>query len=243
MPGIRHASQRLCHSRGGVLGVLFRRILKPQYQDSIIKASGVSVIFLGAAGILSKMLTLNASGTALEVTGALLMILSLILGALVGEIVDIDKGFVHFGVWLKRKTGSSKDPHFVDAFVTASLTVCVGAMAIIGALEDGLRGDICVLAAKSLLDFFIIVMMAASLGRGASFAAIPVLLLQGSVTLLARLVEPIMTATVVDNISLVGNVLIACVGVNLLWPRTIKVANLLPALLFAIGFSYIPTLA
>lgn len=108
MPGMGTLLNACAVAVAGVLGVLFRRILKPQYQDSIIKASGVSVIFLGAAGTLSKMLTLNASGTALEVTGALLMNLSLILGALVGEIVDIDKGFVHFGVWLSEKPAAPR---------------------------------------------------------------------------------------------------------------------------------------
>lgn len=243
MPGLGTIINTLAIAVAGVLGLLLRRVLHQRYQDAIITASGVAVVFLGAAGTLARMLTITPQGTGLEVHGALLMILSLILGALVGEIVDVGRRFVHFGVWLKRKSGSSKDPQFVDAFVTASLTVCVGAMAIIGAIEEGLRGDISVLAAKSLLDFFIILMMAASMGRGAGFAAIPVLLLQGSVTLLAQQVEPILTESVIANISLVGNVLIACVGVNLVRPHTVNVANLLPALLFAIGFSFVPVLA
>lgn len=243
MPGLGTLINTLAIAVAGVLGLMLRRVLHQRYQESIITASGVAVAFLGAAGSLAKMLQMSPDGAGLEVHGALLMILSLILGALTGEIIDIDRGFTRFGVWLKRKSGSSKDPRFVDAFVTASLTVCVGAMAIIGAIEDGLRGDISVLAAKSLLDFFIILMIAASMGRGAGFAALPVLLLQGSVTILAKLVEPIMTDTVIGNISLVGNVLIACVGLNLVRPRTVNVANLLPALLFAIGFSFVPALA
>lgn len=242
MPGLGTLINVAAIVIAGILGTVFRGLLKESYQETIVKTAGVAVIVLGLAGTLSRMLVVPTTGGSLAVQGALLLILSLIFGALIGEIIDIDGAFTRFGVWLKRKTGNAKDPQFVDAFVTASLTVCIGAMAILGAIEDGLKGDYSILAAKSLLDFFIILLMSASLGRGAAFAAIPVLLLQGSVTLLARGVEPIMTELVLNNISLVGNVLIACVGLNLLWPRTIKVANLLPALLLAVGLSFVPGL-
>lgn len=227
----------------GVFGVLFKRFLSERYQEPILKAAGLAVLFMGIGGTLSKMLVPNTDGTALAIQGMMLMVLSLVLGTVVGEILDIDGGFERFGQWLKRKTGSTGDAMFVNGFVTASLTVCVGAMAILGSIQDGIYGDYSLLAAKSILDFAIILIMTASMGKGAAFSAIPVFLWQGGITLLASFIEPFMTDAVLTNISLVGNVLIAAVGINLIWPRTIKVANLLPAIVFAVAFTYIPFIA
>ena len=123
--------------------------------------------------------------------------------------------------------------------MTASLTVCIGAMAIVGSIQDGLTGNYETLAMKAVLDFVIIMVMAASLGKGAIFSAIPVFVLQGSVTLLARLVAPLLSQAAITNLSLVGSVLIFCVGVNLLKDRTFRVANMLPAVIIAVIWTYI----
>lgn len=112
---------------GGVLGILFKRFLKERYQDTIIKATGFSVVFLGAAGTLSKILTVRSDGT-LSTGGSMVMILSLALGALLGELIDLDAQFERFGEWLKHKTGSDGDNQFVNGFVSASLTVSIGAI-------------------------------------------------------------------------------------------------------------------
>lgn len=109
----------------------------------------------------------------------MLLVACLALGALIGEIVDVESRFENFGQWLKIKTGNSKDPTFVNAFVTASLTVCIGAMAIVGAIQDGILGDYSVLASKSVLDLIIILVMTCSLGKGCAFSAIPVFFLKG----------------------------------------------------------------
>jgi uncharacterized membrane protein YqgA involved in biofilm formation len=167
----------------------------------------------------------------------MMMILSLALGALVGEWIDLDRHFEQFGAWLRDRTGNQKDSQFIDAFVTSSLTVCIGAMAIIGSIQDGISADHSTLFAKAILDLIIIVMMTASMGKGCIFSAIPVALLQGSVTLLARVLEPVMTEMAVSNLTLTGNVLILCVGVNLIWPKTIRVANVLPAIVIAVLFA------
>jgi uncharacterized membrane protein YqgA involved in biofilm formation len=166
--------------------------------------------------------------------GSMLVVICLALGAVVGEMLNIEGGFERFGEWLKIKSGNAKDPRFVNAFVTASLTVCIGAMAIVGSIQDGLVGDYSILATKAILDLIIIMVMSCSLGRGAVFSAIPVAIFQGSITLLAGFVRPLMTEGALANLSLVGNVLIFCVGVNLLWGKKIKVANLLPAIVFAV---------
>lgn len=142
--------------------------------------------------------------------------------------------------WLKRKTGNSKDAGFVNAFVTASLTVSIGAMAIVGAIQDGLLGDYSTLAVKSVLDFIIIVVMTSSMGKGAIFSAIPVFIFEGAITLLAKLVSPVMTTTAIAYLSLIGSVLIFCIGVNLVWGKKLRVANMLPAVFLAIGAAYLP---
>ena len=221
---------------GGVLGIGGRRFLKARYQDTIIKATGFSVVFLGAAGTLSKMLAVSAEGS-LTVNGSMVMIVSLALGALVGELIDLDAQFERFGEWLKHKTGSDGDNQFTTAFVAASLTVSIGAMAVIGSIQDGIYGDHSTLVAKAILDFIIVLIMASSMGTGCVFSFIPVAVLQGSMTALAAVLSGVMTDAVLWNLSLVGNILIFCVGINLVWPKTIKVANLLPALLAAVAMA------
>ena len=147
--------------------------------------------------------------------------------------------FEDFGQWLKKKTGNAKDKGFVEAFVTASLTVCIGAMAIVGSIQDGLSGDYSVLATKAVLDFIIIMVMSCSMGRGAAFSAIPVAIFQGGITALAGLVRPVMTEAALNNLSMVGNVLILCVGINLIWGKKIRVANLLPSILIAVAAAFL----
>ncbi len=232
MRGLGTVINALAIIAGGVLGIAFKRFLKQSYQDTIIKATGFAVVFLGAAGTLSKMLVIKDG--ALTTSGTMVMILSLALGALLGEVIDLDSRFEQFGEWLKHKTGSDGDNRFTSAFVSASLTVSIGAMAIMGSIQDGIYGDHTTLVAKAILDFIIVLVMASAMGKGCIFSFIPVAVLQGSVTALAVLLSGFMTAAVLDNISLVGNILIFCVGINLVWPKTIKVANLLPALLVAV---------
>ena len=223
---------------GGILGIVCKRFLKENYQDTIIKATGFSVIFLGAAGTLSKMLTVLPNGS-LASNGSMVIIISLTVGALFGEIINLDAQFERFGEWLKHKTGSDGDNQFTNGFVSASLTVCIGAMAIMGSIQDGMYGDYSILLAKAILDFIIVLIMASSMGKGCIFSFIPVVVLQGSITLLAASVSACMTDTILHNISLVGNILIFCVGINLVWPNTIKVANLLPALVVAVAMVWI----
>lgn len=233
MRGLGTIINALAILAGGVLGILCKSFLKARYQDTIIKATGFSVMFLGAAGTLSKMLTVSPDGS-LTTSGSMVMILSLALGALLGELVDLDSQFERFGEWLKHKTGSDGDNQFVNGFVSASLTVSIGAMAVIGSIQDGIYGDHSTLAAKAILDFIIVLVMASSMGKGCVFSFIPVAVLQGSMTALSVVLSGFMTDAVLNNISLVGNILIFCVGINLVWPKTIKVANLLPALLIAV---------
>lgn len=223
---------------GGILGALFGKLIKPEHQDALSKVCGVSVLFIGISGAMEGMLQLQDG--ALASAGGLLVVCCLALGALTGEILHIEGLFERFGSWLKVKTGNSRDPKFVDGFVTASLTVCIGAMAIVGAIEDGLNGDISILATKAILDLIIIMVMTCSLGKGCAFSAIPVLLLQGGVTALSVLIKPLMTPVALGNLSMVGSILIFCVGINLVWGKKIRVANLLPAIILAVAAAFLP---
>ena len=195
---------------GGLLGFAGGKFMKEQIQDTLIKVCGVGTLFVAISGVLEKMLIVTDG--VVTSSGGMLVIICLAVGGLVGELLNIEDGFERFGQWLKIKTGNSRDGGFVDAFVTASLTVCIGAMAIVGSIQDDLTGDCSILATKAVLDLIIIMVMTASMGKGCVFSAIPVAILQGGVTILATWMKILMTDAALANLSLVGNVLIFCVG-------------------------------
>jgi uncharacterized membrane protein YqgA involved in biofilm formation len=223
---------------GGLIGHFTGKLFRQDQQESLTKACGISVLFISIAGAMQGMLHID-NGEILSGT-SMLVVLCLALGTIIGEIIGIEKGFEHFGEWLKVKSGNSGDKRFVNAFVTASLTVCIGAMAIVGAIQDGISGDYSTLAVKAVLDFIIITVMTSSLGKGCTFSAVPVFLFEGAVTVLARIISPVMTETAVAYLSLVGSVLIFCVGLNLVWGKKVRVANMLPAVIFAVAAAYLP---
>ena len=169
----------------------------------------------------------------------MMLIICFVLGGLVGELLNIEGAFERFGAWLRKKTHNESDSGFLSGFIHASLTVCVGAMAIVGSIQDGLLGDASLLCAKAALDAVIILVMTASMGKGCIFSAIPVAILQGGVTLLSRVIAPVMTDAAIASLSFTGSVMIFCVGVNLIWGKTIKVANLLPTLVFAVIYTFL----
>ena len=223
---------------GGLIGLFAGKLFHKDQQDAISKACGISVLFIAVAGAMQGMLSID-KGKILS-GKSMLVVLCLVLGTIIGELIGIENGFERFGEWLKRKTGNARDPQFVSAFVTASLTVCIGAMAIVGAVQDGILGDYSILAVKAVLDFIIIAVMTSSLGKGNIFSAIPVFLFEGAITLLARLISPVMTETAVAYLSLIGSVLIFCVGVNLVWGKKVRVANMLPAMILAVFAAFLP---
>ena len=222
---------------GGFLGMLFGRFITDRTQETVLKANGAAVIVLGIAGTLSRMFLIQPER--IEVTGTMSMILSLCIGALLGEWIDIEGKMEKFGEYLKKKTGSQSDARFTEGFVSTSLTVCIGAMAVVGAIQDGILHDPSVLTAKAVLDFAIVLVMASSMGRGCLFSFVPVGIWQGLITVLAVLIRPVFTEEALAAISLVGNILIALVGVNLLFGKTVRVANLLPSLAIAVLFSFL----
>jgi uncharacterized membrane protein YqgA involved in biofilm formation len=215
---------------GGLLGMALGRFLNEKMQNILLSANGICVLFMGMSSALSGMAQ-NDDTT--------MLIISFALGSVVGQVLDIEGQLEKFGEWLKEKTGSQSDSRFMQGFITASLTVCIGAMAVVGSIQDGIYHDSSTLIAKALLDFIIIMVMASSMGKGCIFSAVPVFLLQGSITLLAGAISGVMSDAALLNLSITGNILIFCVGLNLLWPNKIKVANMLPTLIFAIAFAWL----
>ena len=223
---------------GGLLGRLCGRFLSQRFQSTLNTACGVCVLFIGIAGALEGMMKIE--GGSLVSGKSMLIVGCLALGALAGELLNLEDKMERFGEWLKLRSGNAGEKTFVEGFVTASLTVCIGAMAIVGAIEDGIFGDYSILATEAVLDLIIILVMSCSMGKGCAFSAIPVGIFQGSVTLLARLIRPLMTDAALANLSLVGSILIFCVGLNLVWGKKVRVANLLPAIVFAVAFAFLP---
>lgn len=236
MPGLGTIINCAAIVIGGVLGAVFGHFLNERVQGGLKSACGIGSMFIGLSGAIAGMLSYeNGSFSS---TNAMLVVGSLALGTLVGELIDIDSLFTRFGQWLKLKSGNAKDANFVNGFVTASLTVSIGAMAIVGSIQDGIMGDYSVLATKAVLDLIIVMVMTSAMGKGAIFSAIPVGVFQGSMTALSRLLMPVMTDEALSNLSTVGSVLIFCVGLNLIWEGKIRVANMLPAILVSVIWAF-----
>lgn len=217
---------------GGVIGLIFHGGLPERFQKILMQALGLSVIFIGGSGALEVMLKIQEG--ALASSGIMLLVVSLVAGSLAGELIDIEKQMENFGEWLKSKVKSNNGSTFVEGFVTSSLVICVGAMAIIGSLQDGLHGDATLLYTKSILDFVFILISASTLGLGVVFAAVPLGLYQGSITVFAQYIQPILTDKIIADMSLVGCVLIFAIGINQVFGKRLKVGNMLPAIVFAV---------
>ena len=214
---------------GSGLGMLIKTGLKRRFRDILMQACGIATIFLGLSGALAGLL--KVENGAVSTQNTMLLIFSLVLGGLAGEALNIEAGMEALGERLKRLVRDKSDSRFVDGFVTASLVICVGAMAIVGSIQDGLTGDHTLLFSKSLLDFVIVMVFAATFGLGVMFSALPLGILQGGITLAAALVAGFLSESLISDLSCVGSVLIFCVGLNVAFNAKIRVGNLLPALL------------
>jgi len=217
---------------GGLLGMLLKNGIAKRFEKILMQALGLATMFIGIGGVLKYMLVVENGSISTQ--GTFLLIFSQVIGCLLGEWIDIESKMEIIGVKLKAVARVKNDNRFVDGFVTASLIICVGAMAIVGAMEDGLTGDCSTLIAKSLLDFAIVAILAAAYGLGTVFSAVPIFVYQGAITLIAALFGAVISDTLIAELSFVGNALIFCVGVNLIREKTFRVANMLPGLLVPI---------
>ena len=222
---------------GGGIGLLLKGGLKEHYQQSLQQAMGLCPIFIGASGELTGMIYIE--NVTLTTINTQPMNIAMVIGTVIGEYFDIDGKMEALGHYLKEKASASGDNRFVEGFVTASLTVCIGAMAIVGSIQDGLLGDPSTLYTKAVLDFVIVMVFASTYGKGTLFSALPVGVLQGSITLLAALLgSGSLPQPVIENLSCLGSVLIFCVGINLAFGPKFRVANMLPALVISAGMTF-----
>ena len=208
---------------GSSLGVFLKGGLPRRFETTIMQALGLCTFFIGIGGAVSGLLTIADGSIATQ--------LSMVLGALIGEALDIETRLNGFGAWCQaRFAGGGEDGKFVEGFVASSLLFCVGAMAIVGALEDGLNGDPSILIAKAVLDGVAAIVFAASLGKGVYLSVLPLLVYEGGITLLARFIRPWLTDALISQMSCIGSVLIFAIGFNLMFDKKVKVGNLLPAI-------------
>lgn len=216
----------------GTFGCTFSSKMKEKMQETLFLITGIAVIFVGIEGAMEQMLMIE-NGKLIP-RNIMMVICCLAIGAIVGEYFDLDGKMNQFADYVKKKSNNGNDTKFIVAFVNTSCVVCIGAMAVIGAIKDGVSGDITVLAAKGVIDFILVSVMSASLGKGCMFSAIPVAIFQGSITLLAMMLNTVVPAVALENLSCVGSILIFCVGVNMVFERKMRVANVLPAVIIAV---------
>lgn len=219
---------------GGLIGLLFKKGISERYEKTLMSACGVSTIFIGVTGTLQGMLTVIDGK--IQTQGTMLLIFSFVLGGLIGEFINIEKRMDNLGEKLKKVLHAEKDNKFVDGFVNTSLIICVGAMAIVGSIQDGLIGDYSMLTAKAVLDLVIVAIMTSTYGLGAICSAIAIFVYQGSITLLGRFAGNIINDELIGYLSYVGSALIFCVGINITFGKKIRVGNLLPALLIPVFY-------
>ena len=219
---------------GGFVGLFLKKNINASLQDSMIKTLGLSTMFLGISGALTGLLSISGGG--LQTQGSMLMILSLIIGTVIGEALKIEDRLDSLGEKVKKALKMEKEGGFVEGFVTNTLVICVGAMAVVGSLEDGLTGNYTTLFVKSILDCVVSVIFASTLGVGVLFAAVPLFVYQGSITLLAKVVAPILSDALIHNISYIGSVLIFTIGVNMVFGKKFKSGNMIPALFGPVVF-------
>ena len=212
---------------GTALGLLLRKGIPERLRETVVQGQGLCVILIGLSG-------------ALKTGDTLCMIICMVAGALIGAAINIEKRLNDLGTFLERKVtrGQGETGSVAKGFVSASLLFCVGAMAIVGAMDSGLRGDHSTLIAKSALDGISAIFFASSLGIGVGLSAFAVLIYQGAIALLAMWIEPLLTETVITEMSAVGGLLIVGIGLNMIYDKHIPEGNLLPAIF--LPMLYIP---
>ncbi len=207
---------------GSVIGLMLKKGIPEKINNTIVSGVGLCVLLIGING-------------ALEGQNTLITILSIVIGAVIGEAVDIDRCINNLAKRAEDKINSrGGNVRFANGFVSATLLFCVGAMTIVGSLDSGLTGDNSTLYTKSLLDGISSIVFASSMGFGVMFASIPVLIIQGGITILAHIISPLLTDTIIAEMTCVGSLLIIALGLNLMNISKIKVANYLPAIFIPI---------
>lgn len=221
---------------GSIIGVLLKKGMPERINEAILKVEGLAIVIIGLNGVIAAMFTVNLETGELSDSNSVVLLVCLVLGCLVGELCRLDDHFNSLGMMVEKKLNAKG---FAKGFVTASLLFCVGAMSIIGPLNDGLTGDNSILLIKSTLDFTISIVLASALGIGVLFSALPVLALQGSIALLARSLAPFITDSLLGMLYMVGYAIVIIIGLNFLVGTKIKTANLLPAIAVTVVYYFL----
>ncbi len=219
---------------GGAIGLIFKKGIKESYTESINKALGIAVLVIGFNGVIANMF--KAENGSLSSSGELLLVVFLVLGTLIGELLKLDERFNNFSNKIDKKF---KDGGFASGFINGTLLFCVGAMTIIGSINDGLTGDSTVLFVKSALDFTAAIVFGATLGFGVIFTCIPMLIYQGGITLLAGTLSSVLVGDVLKQVCMVGYAIIIAIGFNFLLTKKFKTLNMLPAMFLPVAYHYI----
>ncbi len=224
---------------GSTIGLIIKGGLNKRFQDTVMNALGLGVMFIGISGALQGIYIVKDGR--LDTANIMLMIVSLAIGSFLGELINIEDKLERMGELIKTslKVKGEKGQNFVEGFVTSSLLFCVGAMAIIGSLNDGLSADPSMLLTKGIIDGTCAIFFASTLGIGVFFSIIPLGIYQGFITLSAKYIEPYLNDQLISNISFIGNILILGIGINMIFGKKIKCGNLLPAVLIPVAYEFI----
>ena len=219
---------------GSAIGLIFKKGIKESYMESINKSMGLAVLIIGLNGVISNMFSVE-DGKIFS-SGELLMVCFLVIGTFIGELLRLDERFTNFSNRIDKKF---KNGGFAGGFISGTLLFNVGAMAIIGSINDGLSGDSSVLFVKSALDFTASIIFAATLGFGVIFTPITILLYQGAITLLAGSLSDLLQGELLGQMCMVGYVIIMAIGFNFLFKNKFKTLNMLPSVFLPIVYHYI----
>lgn len=223
---------------GGAAGLLVKKILPARLKDSAMQAIALVVMFIGIGGAVSACLTFQDGVFGTKDT--LVMILSMVSGTILGELIDIERHLDRLGNFFRQKlTKENGASTFAEGAVTATLLFCVGAMAVVGALDNGIRGNYDVLLAKSVIDCIAALILASTLGASVLLAAIPVFLYQGAISMLGVYIEPYLTDAVISQMTLTGSILIFGIGIKMLGIVRLRLGNMLPAVFMPVLFDLI----
>lgn len=241
IPGIGTIVNIIAVIVGGLLGLLLKKILSPKITDVIMQGIGLAVLVVGLSGVFSASMKVIDGGLSFENT--LLMIISLAVGGLVGSLLKIQERLEKLSEKISKRFSSENTSSFAEGFLAASLLFSVGAMAIIGSLEDGLNRNATILFSKSALDFISSMILASTLGAGVLLSSLSVGIYQGVITLLAFVLAPLLSSEIVTQMSLIGSVLIVGLSLDILkLSKELKVSNLLPSVFIPLLYGIIKSI-
>ena len=240
MPGVGTLIDMSGIVAGGVTALVFGRLFSEQMKNMMMTVCGISVFVIGITGIMQGMLTVTDG--AVSVNGSIPLLISLVAGTVIGEVLGIERRIGSLGNFVQRLVSVDENCNLSEGFIKASMVVGVGAMAVMGPITEGLYGDHSMLIAKALFDFVIIMVLTVPYGKGCLFASIPVGILQGSLTMLACQAKELLTDAALSSLTTTGSVMILCLGINLIWNKEIRVANMLPMVVIGVALSYVPGL-